>query len=100
MRSTHRPLSATLTVVVVAAAAFALGGCGGTAKSDTGPPHAATTRQAPLAAQVPADVRSKGTLVVATDPTYPPNEFVAGDGHTIVGMDPDLIAALCDSLGL
>jgi polar amino acid transport system substrate-binding protein len=98
MRSTHRPLPATLAVL--AAAAFAVGGCGDSARSDTGPPQAAATKKASLAAQVPAGVRSKGTLVVATDPTYPPNEFVAGDGRTIVGMDPDLIAALGGSLGL
>jgi polar amino acid transport system substrate-binding protein len=98
MRSTHRPLSATLAVL--AAAAFAAGGCGDSARSDTGPAKAGTTKQGKLAGEVPASVRSKGTLVVATDPTYPPNEFVTGDGHTIVGMDPDLIAALSDSLGL
>ena len=39
-----------------------------------------------------------GTIVVATDPTYAPAEFVASDGHTIVGMDPDLAKALGKAL--
>jgi polar amino acid transport system substrate-binding protein len=45
-------------------------------------------------------VKAKGTLTVATDATYPPNEFVAGDGHTVIGWDPELINALGASMGL
>jgi len=35
-----------------------------------------------------------GTLTVAADATYAPNEFVASNGRTVVGMDPDLAAAI------
>jgi polar amino acid transport system substrate-binding protein len=41
---------------------------------------------------------SADTLVVATDATYAPNEFIASDGHTVSGMDPDLAAALGSAL--
>jgi polar amino acid transport system substrate-binding protein len=34
------------------------------------------------------------------DATYPPNEFVAPDGTTIVGMDADLANALAQTMGL
>ncbi len=53
-----------------------------------------------IAAQVPAAVRSKGSLVVAADATYAPNEFIGSDGHTVVGMDADLAKALGGVLGL
>lgn len=53
-----------------------------------------------LAALVPAPIRAKGTLMVAAAATYPPNEFVDTDGTTIIGMDPDLAAALGQVLGL
>ena len=33
-------------------------------------------------------------LTVATDATYAPSEFIAANGKTIVGMDPDLAQAL------
>ena len=31
---------------------------------------------------------------MAADATYAPNEFVASDGHTVIGMDADLMQAL------
>jgi polar amino acid transport system substrate-binding protein len=49
---------------------------------------------------VPASIKSKGTLTVASDATYAPNEFIAPDGHTVIGMDADLMTALGDVMGL
>jgi polar amino acid transport system substrate-binding protein len=53
-----------------------------------------------VAAEVPAAYKSKGQIVVAADATYAPNEFVASDGKTVVGMDPDLAVALGSVMGL
>ena len=53
-----------------------------------------------IAAQVPAAVKAKGTLTVAADATYAPNEFIGSDGHTVVGMDADLAQALGQVMGL
>ncbi len=53
-----------------------------------------------VAAEVPAAIKKKGTLVVAADATYAPNEFVASNGKTVVGMDPDLAVALASVMGL
>ena len=53
-----------------------------------------------IAATVPASIHSSGTLTVALDASYPPNEFVASDGTTIVGMDADLSNALAQTMGL
>ncbi len=52
------------------------------------------------AALVPAKIKSKGTVIVAADATYAPDEFFGSDGHTVVGMDADLAAALFPLLGL
>jgi polar amino acid transport system substrate-binding protein len=57
-------------------------------------------RDARVAAEAPAKIRAKGTLTVAADATYAPNEFIADDGHTVVGMDPDIAHALGRVLGL
>jgi polar amino acid transport system substrate-binding protein len=55
---------------------------------------------AAIAATVPANVKSKGTLTVAMDATYAPDEFIAPNGSTIVGMDADLSTAITQVLGL
>ncbi|MGH2852006.1 MAG: ABC transporter substrate-binding protein [Solirubrobacteraceae bacterium] len=49
---------------------------------------------------VPAKIKSKGTVVVAADASYAPNEFIGPDGHSVVGMDADLANALFPLLGL
>jgi polar amino acid transport system substrate-binding protein len=49
---------------------------------------------------VPAALKSKGTLTVAADASYAPNEFIGSDGHTVVGMDADLSKALAAAMGL
>lgn len=52
------------------------------------------------AALVPASVKAKGTVTVASDASYAPNEFFGADGHTVVGMGPDLAKAIFPLLGL
>jgi len=53
-----------------------------------------------VASKLPADVKSRRTLTVATDTAFPPMEFVAKDGKTLKGIDPDLAKALADVMGL
>ncbi len=53
-----------------------------------------------VAALVPPAIKSKGTLSVAADATYAPNEFIGPDGHTVIGMDADLVKALGGVMGL
>jgi polar amino acid transport system substrate-binding protein len=89
-------------VLLSTALATAACGSGTSTSSET---SATTSASSPgqvssIAAQVPAAVKSKGTLTVATDATYAPNEFIGSDGHTVVGMDADLAAALGQVLGL
>jgi polar amino acid transport system substrate-binding protein len=51
-------------------------------------------------ALVPSAIKSKGTLTVAADASYAPNEFIGPNGHTVVGMDADLSSALAQVMGL
>ena len=99
-------------------AALALAGCGATTSApnassggSTCTPSAATEAPSPApmnltvqpdsasAAQVPANYKSKGTLTIAADASYPPNEFTAGNG-SIIGMDVDFGNAIAQTLGL
>ena len=89
---------------VVLAVALVAAGCG--EKSDTGGGSTATTSAAApsvdeaLAAKVPDAVKSDGKLVIGTDSSYPPNEFLDTDGKTVIGWDVDLFNAVAAKLGL
>jgi polar amino acid transport system substrate-binding protein len=92
---------ALLALVVVLAA-----GCGGSSKktSSTTPTTVTTTSttavNSKIAAEVPSAIKSKGTLTVAADATYAPNEFIGGNGKTVEGMDPDFAQALAGVMGI
>jgi polar amino acid transport system substrate-binding protein len=64
------------------------------------PAVAASTVDKAAAALVPAKIKSKGTVTVAADASYAPNEFIASDGKTVIGMDADLAKAIFPLLGL
>jgi polar amino acid transport system substrate-binding protein len=83
---------------VPALTVIALAGCGSSSKSST--TTTSSSANAAIAAEVPAAIKSKGTLTVATEAQYAPNEFIAPDGHTVIGMDPDLVSALTAVMGL
>ncbi|OMH29349.1 ABC transporter substrate-binding protein [Tersicoccus phoenicis] len=53
-----------------------------------------------LAGQVPAALKSKGTLTVGSDTSYAPAEFLKADGQTAQGYDVDLAKAIAATLGL
>jgi polar amino acid transport system substrate-binding protein len=69
-----------------------------TGASSTSSP--ATSADPAVAKLVPSSIKSKGTITVAADASYAPNEFIGSDGHTVVGMDPDLMKALAAVMGL
>jgi polar amino acid transport system substrate-binding protein len=53
-----------------------------------------------LVAKLPAKVKSAGQIVVGTDATYAPNEFLNADGKTVQGMDVDLFNAVMQKFGV
>jgi polar amino acid transport system substrate-binding protein len=95
----HGALFGLVLVVALTAA-----GCG--EKSDTGGGSTGTTAGAApavdeaLAAKVPDAIKSDGKLLIGTDATYAPNEFLDTDGKTVIGFDVDLFNAVAAKLGL
>jgi polar amino acid transport system substrate-binding protein len=91
-------LGLVLAVVLVAA------GCGedeGTGGGSTGTTAgAAPSVDDALAAKVPDAIKSDGKLLIGTDATYAPNEFLDTDGKTVIGFDVDLFNAVAAKLGL
>jgi polar amino acid transport system substrate-binding protein len=91
-------------VGVPALAILALAGCGSSKSSSTASTATSSvstpSANAAIAAQVPARFKSKGSLTVASEAQYAPNEFIAPDGHTIIGMDADMVHALAAVMGL
>lgn len=67
--------------------------------SSAAAPSSSTANPA-VAKLVPTALKSKGTLTVAADASYAPDEFIGPDGHTVVGMDADLSKALAAEMGL
>ncbi|HEV8163474.1 MAG TPA: ABC transporter substrate-binding protein [Actinomycetota bacterium] len=83
--------------------ALVLAACGGNGASSGG--TATTQAAAPavdqaLAAKVPAEIKSDGTIKIGTDSSYAPNEFLDTDGKTVIGFDVDLFNAIAAKLGL
>jgi polar amino acid transport system substrate-binding protein len=99
---------AVLTSAILAVCLVALAGCGSSndngstatsnATSSTGASSGAAN--AAVTGKVPAKYKSKGTLIVASDASYPPIESIGDDGKTIEGMDADLAKALASEMGL
>jgi polar amino acid transport system substrate-binding protein len=102
-----------LSVTVSLLSAAAIVGCGSSSSSSStsssasssaatsaSSSAAAPAANAAVAALVPSAIKSKGTITVAADASYAPNEFIGSDGHTVVGMDADLANALFPVLGL
>jgi polar amino acid transport system substrate-binding protein len=93
---------ALLGLVMVVALVAA--GCGddsdtGGGTTDTTAAAAPTVDEA-LAAKVPDAVKSDGKVLIGTDASYAPNEFLDTDGKTVVGWDVELFNAVAAKLGL
>ena len=104
MKARTRVGAALLATLTLFAAA-----CGEDEKSDSGSSDTTAASGGDIGEVAPNDaaiallpeaIASKGSLLVATDATYPPSEFIAEDGSTIIGFDIDLMVALGQALGL
>lgn len=91
-------------VAVLSVGALALSACGSDSLSGEAPGSAAPTSEVQvneeLAAKLPQKIQDSGTIVVGTDASYAPNEFLDADGKTVVGMDVDLFNAVAAKLGV
>ncbi|MEU6524357.1 ABC transporter substrate-binding protein [Streptomyces sp. NPDC046924] len=103
-RTTRRTPAAKSRLAAVGAIAVAgtllITGCGdqtqdnGAKSSDT-----AAGSTAPLADKLPQSIRDKGAIKVGSDIAYAPVEF-KDDSGKVVGIDPDLAAAMGKQLGV
>ncbi|MFJ8183077.1 ABC transporter substrate-binding protein [Streptomyces sp. NPDC096105] len=102
--TTRRTTAARSRIAAVGAIAVAgallLTGCGDQTKDkDSGSEDAASTSTAPLADKLPQAIRDKGVIKVGSDIAYAPVEF-KDDSGKVVGIDPDLAAAMGKQLGV
>lgn len=91
----HTRLAAVGAIAV--AGTLLLTGCGDQTKKDDS--STASTSSAPLASKLPAAIRDKGVVKVGSDIAYAPVEFKDNAGK-VVGLDPDLGAAMGKQLGV
>ena len=106
-KSPHRHIRSQAAIIAVAlsGAALLVPGIGTAFATPKAAHNAAVTIPTPpkdpaVAALVPASIRAKGAVSSAMDATYPPDEFVAANGSTIIGMDADFSAALGAVMGV
>ncbi len=93
-------LIAGLIAVTGCTTASQTGGANQTSGAATFDP-ANVPRDNTLAALVPAAIKSKGTLIIGSDTTYAPAEFLGGSGgQTPMGYDVDIAKAIGATLGL
>ena len=100
MTTVHDRRRRTVLAGALVALALAAGGCG--SGGDEAPRDAADVIAVDPAARdrLPQEVRDRGTIRFATDPSYAPMESFAADGRTVIGFDADLAAALGSVLGI
>ncbi|XVV14689.1 ABC transporter substrate-binding protein [Actinoplanes sp. CA-131856] len=93
---------AILGLAAAAALTLSMGACGSESSDSgsTGAPAPTASADTSLADKVPADIKSAGKLVIGTDSSYAPNEYLDSDGKTVIGFDVDLFNAVAQKLGL
>ncbi|WP_030439398.1 ABC transporter substrate-binding protein [Actinoplanes subtropicus] len=94
---------AILGLAVAVALTTSAAACGSESGDNSGTgstPVSSASADTSLADKVPADVKAAGKLVIGTDSTYAPSEFLDTDGKTVIGFDVDLFNAVAQKLGL
>ena len=93
-----------LGVAAASVAALALSACGSSSLGgDPGAesaPSVSVSENVDLASKLPENIKSAGVIKIGTDATYAPNEFLAGDGKTVQGMDVDVFNAVAAKFGV
>ena len=92
MKHPHRRRVRLATAGIVLA--LAAGGCGTASAGTESPATGSIAVNEQIHNMLPDAVRSRGSIRLATDPSYAPMESYAADGRTIIGFDADLAAAL------
>lgn len=96
----QRILAGVAGVITLASLGACSSGGSGSSSSTTPAASASIAVDEAAAALVPAKIKSAGKLLVGTDTTYAPVNFLAEDGKTVVGLDIDILDAVAAHLGL
>ncbi|MFJ8578763.1 ABC transporter substrate-binding protein [Micromonospora sp. NPDC093277] len=93
---------AVVGVTGAALLALSIAGCGQEEATDQpgGGPSVTATADSGLAAKVPDAIKADGKIVVGSDTSYAPAEFLDNDGKTAIGFDIELFNAVAAKLGL
>jgi polar amino acid transport system substrate-binding protein len=96
---------AVLGLLAATTITMTLAACGGESSDSGGTgtgtaPAPSSSVDTALAAKVPAEIKSAGKLIIGTDSSYAPSEFLDTDGKTVKGFDVDLFNAVAGKLGL
>ncbi len=92
-----------LALVAVASTSLVLTACGSsslTPSQSTSTSAAAGSVDPALVAKLPEKIKAAGKIVIGTDATYQPNEYLDADGKTVIGMDVDLFNAVAAKFGI
>ncbi|MFU8853472.1 ABC transporter substrate-binding protein [Micromonospora sp. SL1-18] len=102
MRNINGGRRAAMSVAGAAVLLLSLVACGEKENSGgagTGPSVTASA-DSDLAAKVPDAIKADGKIVVGSDTSYAPAEFLDNDGKTAIGFDIELFTAVAAKLGL
>jgi len=94
---------AVLGIAGVALLSLSVAACGEQESGGGTPgagPSVTADADAALAAKIPDAIKSDGKIVVGTDSSYAPAEFLDTDGKTVIGFDVELFTAVAAKLGL
>jgi polar amino acid transport system substrate-binding protein len=93
-----------LGLAAAAVAALALSSCGSNSLSGepagSSAPSVSVSQNADLSAKLPESIKTAGVIKIGVDATYAPNEFLAGDGKTVKGVDVDVFDAVAAKFGV
>lgn len=100
MKSRRLALMATVSI-----AALAFTACGSSTLTGSSAPSGAASVPAvsanpELAAKLPENIKSAKKIVVGTDASYAPNQFLDTDGKTVIGEEVDLFNAVAAKFGV
>jgi polar amino acid transport system substrate-binding protein len=106
MKSIRKIQIAALAAII----ATGLAACGGGSADTATPGVSASSQTDDISANVavdesvrallPQSAKDKGTLTVAMELKYPPTTFLAEDGKTPIGFNPDMVRLIAKKLGL
>ncbi|ROT31107.1 ABC transporter substrate-binding protein [Micromonospora sp. HM5-17] len=100
MFTTTRGRRRALSIAGAALLSLSLAACGEEETPAGSGPSVSAAPDSALASKVPDAIKADGKIVVGTDSTYAPAEFLDTDGKTVIGFDVELFTAVAAKLGL